>query len=181
MNDPTVTTKYPDAAKYAGWADNVYYKKSNGALVWLNNKYKLAPDADVTGYTKVGWGSYMLKKVTSYTYNGNTYTTCTKTTNNGVSTYSLDSKVTVTPASDGSTGIQQIITYEAGDYLTRMFRGYTGGGKEYGTGAVPYLLPIGTTTISSSEVLENDGYGLSSTYTGDDVYVTFATITKDYK
>ena len=169
MNDPAVTAKYPDASKYAGWADNVYFKKSNGALVWLNDKYKLALDADVTGYTKVGWGSYMLKKVTSYTYNGNTYTTCTKTTNNGVSTYLLDNKVTVTPSDD------------AGDYLTRMFRGYTGGGKEYGTGAVPYLLPIGTTTISSSEVLKNDGYGFSSTYTGDDVYVTFATITKDYK
>ncbi len=181
MNDPTVTVKYPDASKYAGWADNIYYKKSNGALVWLNSKYKLADDADVTGYTKVGWGAYMLKKVTSYTYNGTTYTTCIKATNNGVSTYTLDSKVTVTPAADGSTGIQQTITYEAGDYLTRMFRGYTGGGKEYGTGAVPYLLPIGSTTLSSSNVLKNDGYGFSSTYTGDDIYVPFATITKDYK
>ncbi|GHT21978.1 starch-binding protein [Bacteroidia bacterium] len=47
-------------------------------------------------------------------------------------------------------------TAEPADYTQWSWRGYK---DETGNSAVPYLLPIGTSTLSSSTVLNNDGYG----------------------
>jgi hypothetical protein len=46
--------------------------------------------------------------------------------------------------------------YSSADYTVRCWRGYK---DETGLSAVPYLLPISTATISSSSVLNNEGYG----------------------
>jgi len=172
---------HPDAYKFKNWADYLYYTKSANTLVWLNNKYKVTDQTAITGKYKVSWGKYLLKAVTSYTYNGTSYTKVVKTTNaDGTLTYTLDGTVNVTIASTDPTGIQKVVSYQAGDFATRLYRGYTGT-KGYGTGAVPYLMPIGTTTLSSSTVLNNNGYGFSSTYTGTDVNVEFTSVTTDYK
>lgn len=61
---------------------------------------------------------------------------------------SLYKKVT-----DANTGE---VTYESADFTTRCWRGYK---DETGLSAVPYLLPISSSTIGASEVLTNDGYG----------------------
>lgn len=49
------------------------------------------------------------------------------------------------------------ITPEPADFTVRSWYGYK---DASGMTAVPYLLPIGVSTISASSVLDNDGYGL---------------------
>lgn len=177
----SVQASYPDAQKYVSWADNLYYSKANNKITWVNNKYRITDLTTVTGKYKVSWGSYLLKKVTSYTYNGKTYTTVVKVTNtDGSATYTLDGTVTVNVPAGQSTGIQKVVAYQASDFATRIYRGYTGT-SGIGSGSVPFLLPIGTLTLSSSKVLNNNGYGFDKTYLGPDVNVVFSTITTDYK
>jgi len=198
MEDPAYEAQYPDAQKYMDWADVIYYHIENsgvandkGAITIYNPKYRVTEEeAEANGWklTKK-WGSNLVSNTTTYNYNGVEYTKCTKTTNNatGESTYALEGgnaepkKIDVVVAINEPTGITRTRTYRESDAVARMFRGYTGGGTGQGNGPVPYLLPIGTTTLTSSSVLNNDGYGFSSTYTGDDVPVVFGSITNDYK
>lgn len=182
-----VQTSYPDAVKFSNWADYLYFTKTSSAITWLNNKNRLSSVdlSQITGKTVYGikWGSYLLKTVSTYVYNNVEYTAAAKTTNaDGTVTYALSGNGTasVTVNSGEYPGITKKIVYEASDYATRLYRGYTGT-TGAGSGAVPYLLPIGTTTLSASSVLNNEGYGFSSTYTGDDVNKEFATLSSDYK
>jgi starch-binding outer membrane protein, SusD/RagB family len=177
----TVQATHPEAVKFKNWADNLYYTKSGNQLVWVNNKYKVTDPTAIAGKYKVSWGKYLLKTVTTYTYKGVSYTKVVKTTNtDGTLTYTLDGTLAVTVASTDVTGIQKVVSYQAGDFATRIYRGYTGTAG-YGTGAVPYLMPIGTTTLSSSTVLNNNGYGFSNTYVQGDVNVEFTSVVTDYK
>lgn len=198
MNDQSIMAKYSDAADYLDWADVVYYDIANSGtsnsksdITVYNPKYRVTTDeAEENGWKlSKKWGSYLISTVTTYRYNGVIYTGCTKTTNNAdeTATYALTGgdgtpkETTVTVATGSETGITRIRTYKEADALARMFRGYTGGGVGQGTGPVPYLFPIPSTTLSSSTVLNNDGYGFSTTYTGDDVPVEYGVIEKDYK
>jgi hypothetical protein len=177
----TVQSTHPDAQKFNNWADNLYYTKSGNKLFWANNKYKVTDLTTVAGKYKVSWGAYLLKKVTTYTYNGVTYTAIIKTTNaDGTLTYTLDGTVKVTIASTDVTGIQKVVSYQASDLATRLYHGYTGS-TGIGIGSVPYLMPIGTLTLSSSAVLNNNGYGFSNTYVQNDINVEFASVATDYK
>ncbi|MDD4969508.1 MAG: RagB/SusD family nutrient uptake outer membrane protein [Paludibacter sp.] len=177
----SVQSTYPNAYKFKNWADNLYYTKSGNKLVWVNNKYRVTDLTTVAGKYKVSWGTYLLKKVTTYTYNGVSYSKVTKTTNtDGTLTYSLDGLVSVTVASSDVTGIQKVVSYQAGDLATRLYRGYTGTAGA-GIGPVPYLMPIGTLTLSSSKVLNNNGYGFSNTFVQNDVNKEFASVATDYK
>ena len=116
------------------------------------------------------------------------YTACQKTTNktDGTSTYSLTGgdaepkEFSFTVEEGSETGIVRVRKYQEADAVQRMYRGYTGA-TGYGSGPVPYLLPIGATTLSSSTVLNNNGYGFSETYVGDDVPVVYTTLEKAYK
>ena len=129
-----------------------------------------------------------MRTITTYKYNGVSYTKCEKTTNktDGTSTYVLSGgdaepkEYTITVTEGDETGIIRVRKYQEADAVQRMYRGYTGA-TGYGNGPVPYLLPIGATTLSSSEVLNNDGYGFAETYVGDDVPVVFTTIEKAFK
>lgn len=173
---------YPNAQKYKNWADKLYYTKANNEIIWFNDKYKVSDENEITGKYNVNWGAYLLKKVTTYQYQGTSYTKVVKTTNttDGTSTYALDGTVSVTVTTGDSPGITKVVSYQAGDYATRIYRGYTGI-SGIGVGAVPYLLPVGTTTLSSSTVLNNNGYSFDKTYTGTDVNMEFGTISTDYK
>lgn len=198
MEDETVSAMYPEAQNYMDWADVVYYNIENSGVsnsksdITLHNpKYRVTEEeAEENGWKlSKRWGSNLVTNVTTYEYNGVIYSECTKTTNNatGEATYALakgnaepKSLNVVVPTTE-PTGITRIRTYRESDAVARMFRGYTGGGTGQGSGPVPYLMPIGTTTLTSSTVLNNEGYGFSSTYTGDDVPVIFGTISKEYK
>lgn len=177
----TVKSTYPDAEKYKGWADALYFTKTTEKINWMNDKYKITDPLLTIGKAKISWGTYLLKKVITYSYAGEKYTKVVKTTNaDGSIKYVLDDKVTVTVANSAEpTGIQKITSYQAGDFATRIFRGYTGV-TGVGSGTVPYMLPIGTTTLSSSKVLNNDGYAFAKTYVGTDVNVEFASIATDF-
>jgi len=176
-----IVSNHPDAQKFKNWADNLYYTKSGNKIIWANSKYRITDPTTITGKYKVSWGAYLLKKVTSYTYNGVTYSTVVKTTNSdGTLTYTLDGTVKVTVASTDITGIKKVESSQAGDLATRLYRGYTGN-TGIGIGSVPYLMPIGTLTLSSSKVLNNNGYGFSNTRVQNDVNVEFANFTADYK
>lgn len=175
-----VSSTYPQAIKYKNWADKLYFTKTPAKINWLNDKYKITDVSQTVGKIGISWGAYLLKKVTTYTYDGVSYTKVVKVTNtDGTITYTLDDKKTVTINSGAVSGIQRVISYQASDYATRLFRGYTGV-TGVGTGSVPYLMPIGTTTLSSSKVLNNEGYGFDKTYVGDDVNVEYTKITTDY-
>ena len=64
---------------------------------------------------------------------------------------SLYKKITAT---DGT------VTWAVADYTNYCWRGYL---DPAGVGAVPYLMPISSQTVSASSYLKNDGYGLVST------------------
>ena len=190
MNDASVIAKYPEAKDYANWADKLWYAKSGTAnrkndIKWFNEKYQIEED-DATmkaaGWASVNWGSDCIKKVTTYTYNGKEYTACSKTTNSdGSATYVLGvepSQVTVEIAAGAQSGITRYQKFQASDYATRLYRGYTGGALT-GNGVVPYLIPINITTLNASKALNNDGYGFSATDMGEGVNVDIATIVKE--
>ena len=65
--------------------------------------------------------------------------------------------------------------------MTRLYRGYSNGALT-GSGNVPYLLPIGITTLNSSSVLSNDGYGILDGETGEGINAEVCTIiNENYK
>lgn len=200
LKDGSITTQYSEliteADKYLDWANKLYCYKPEGTknaddLVWINSKYGME-EADVIArlpegaksFYSVDWGKKMLKSVTTYVYNGVEYTAKpVKSTDaeTGVVTYELkkdNQTVTVTQNEDGTTDITKKMAYQRSDYATRIYRGYTGSGM-YGEGAVPSYLPIGTTTISTSNVLNNDGYCFG--YEDAGVNVEIGTVVTMYK
>jgi hypothetical protein len=86
----------------------------------------------------------------------------------------------VTVNNGDATGITRKDVYAASDYFTRLYRGYSNGALT-GNGVVPYLLPITTETISTSSVLNNDGYHILDANMDDGVNVEVATIEREYK
>lgn len=176
-----VADKYPNAIKYKSWADNLYYSKGLNKINWVNNKYKVTDATTIVGKYKISWGKSLLKTVTTYTYKDTAYSKVVKVTNtDGSVTYTLDNKRVVNVVSGGTPGIMKVVSYQASDFATRLYRGYTGV-TGIGNGAVPYLMPIGTTTLSSSKVLNNEGYGFAKTYVGPDVNVEFTSVATEYK
>lgn len=191
--EPSLATKYPDYVKYLNCADVLYYNKAVGTksvsdLKWYNNKYGVLPDvAGKDSVNAASWGDALLKKVTTYIYNGTEYTgkPVKSTAADGTVTYTItegSKKVVITAQKDAegniNTGITRKVVYESTDYATRIFRGYTGDAG-YGKGAVPYLMPIGTTTLSTSSVLSNDGYCFG--YTGAGTNIVLGTVESPYK
>ena len=152
---------------------------------WLNTKYKLEEGTDVSGWYRLNWGSSMLKRVRTYIYNGTSYTACTKTTDasTGVKTYVLgegSSAVTVTIPAGEDSNITRNDEYQASDFATRIYRGYTNGALK-GNGIVPFYLPISTTTLNSSAALNNEGYGILANDAGEGVNVVVGTVkTENY-
>ncbi|WP_320020075.1 RagB/SusD family nutrient uptake outer membrane protein [Labilibaculum manganireducens] len=122
----------PDVAQYVDYAAKLYYQKTNGAIRFLNTKYvpEEIPETTVDEDDLENDG------------NENAYAS----TNWAKSLYSYTDNL--------ETGER---IYESADYTTRCWRGYT---DDSGISAVPYLLPISTTTISASMYLDNNGYGL---------------------
>lgn len=189
-SNPELANSYP-VAKVNGWANYLFFQKVlkgklPSDLVWINNNKELAEEYLEEHNIKadsIKWGSQLLKNVTTYLYQGKEFTACKKETKGDENTYTLGTApndVVVTVAKGEETGITRKRVYQSADFTTRLYRGYTGDtGK--GTGPVPYLMPIGTTTLSSSAVLNNEGYCFKKTYTGEGVNVTFATVETPYK
>lgn len=123
----------PDVAQYANLAYKLYYRVNNGTVVFLNTKYN--PDVIPEH----------IVDVTELDAEGNedAYAAASWAS-------SLYSYVT-----DPVTGDR---TYSSSTYTTRSWRGYT---DVTGVSAVPYLLPLSTTTVGASNYLNNDGYGLN--------------------
>ncbi|MDR0542901.1 MAG: RagB/SusD family nutrient uptake outer membrane protein [Dysgonamonadaceae bacterium] len=122
----------PEVAKYANLADVVYYERLGGTIVFLNTPDHKAAKEPVEAITESAANGYV----------------------DGAGHYAkkdwakaLYKEITAT---DGTK------TYEPADYTQWSWRGYK---DESGQAPVPYLLPIGTSTISSSTVLNNNGYG----------------------
>ncbi len=198
---PSVMSAYPEAADYVKYADKLWYKRvgstnTKADLEWFDQKYRPADDdatmeangwlqSEVVGSTtyRCRWGSQLIKRTSTYIYNGTEYTSCTKTKDNatGVTTYTLGTapaSVTFTVEGGQQSGVTRKDVYAASDYATRLYRGYANGALK-GDGNVPFLLPISVTTINASSVLSNDGYGILSNDTGEGVNVEVATITKE--
>jgi len=123
----------PEVAKYANYADYVYYQRVGGAITILNPDFKpestpvnlIDNQNSVTKeYNNTGAGEYIRANWTRDLYSS---------TNEGY----------------------------AANYILWSWRGYK---DETGQSAVPYLLPIGNSTISASTVLNNEGYGHVFTY-----------------
>lgn len=195
MNDETVMAQYPEAVNYSEWADKLYYAKVDKGsqknlksdIKWYNEKYKIAEDAatmEAAGWKSVNWGSNMIKRTRTYSFNGTDYGTTTPTKVNnedGSVTYTLGTApntVTVTVAAGEETGITRKDVYTASDYFTRLYRGYSNGALK-GNGVAPYLLPITTETLSASSVLNNDGYHIMDANMEDGINVEVATILKE--
>ena len=182
-----VEAKFPDYVNYSTWANKLWYAKSGSTntkadVKWYNQKYKADLEDEVLtadGWQSSNWGSQMIKRVRTYIYGGKDYTSCTKTVNDdGTVTYEMGTapdnvKVTV---NDGELpGITRKDVYAASDYMTRLYRGYSNGALT-GSGNVPYLLPIGITTLNSSSVLDNNGYGILDGDEGEGINAEVCTI-----
>ena len=192
LNDENVMKTYPDAVNYINWANKLWYKKVGKTnrkedIKWYNEKYQIQFD-DATmsseGWQSVNWGSQMIKRTRTYIYKGTDYGTTTpaKVVNpDGTTTYTLGTApntATVTVAEGEETGITRKDVYAASDYATRLFRGYSNGALT-GNGVAPYLIPINTETLTASSVLNNNGYRIMDTDSGDGVNVEVATIYKE--
>jgi hypothetical protein len=80
------------------------------------------------------------------------------------------SALTVTVNPDEDSNITRHDEYQASDYATRIYRGYSNGALT-GDGIVPFYLPISTTTLNSSEALSNEGYGILANSAGEGINV----------
>jgi hypothetical protein len=122
----------PEVAQYANLADVLYYERIDGTIRFFNLPEQKAALPPIDAITESAANGYV----------------------DGPGNYAQRNWVKAlyksTTATDGS------VTYEPSDYANWTWRGYK---DETGLSAVPYLLPIGTSTISSSTVLNNDGYG----------------------
>ncbi|MDR2804839.1 MAG: RagB/SusD family nutrient uptake outer membrane protein [Dysgonamonadaceae bacterium] len=122
----------PEIAQYADLADVLYYERLGGTITFLNLPDHKAATPPVDAISESDKNGYV----------------------DGEGNYAKKDWVKAlykeVTATDGS------ITYEPADYTKWSWRGYK---DETGQSAVPYLLPIGTSTLSSSSVLSNEGYG----------------------
>ena len=194
LADATVMATYPEVANYTSWAKKLWYVKAGknnlkSDIKWFNQKYQVEDDdatMQAAGWQSVNWGTNMLKRTRTYIYGGQDYGTATpvKTSNgDGTVTYRLGTAPTtvdVTVAEGEPTGITRKDVYMASDYATRLYRGYSGGALK-GDGVVPYLIPICTTTLNASNMLDNDGYRILNGYNGEGVNAEIATIEREYK
>ena len=186
-----VQTEYPDYADYATWANKLWYMKAGKKnrkedIRWYNKKYQVAED-DATlqaeGWQSVNWGSQLIKRERTYEYQGKNYgsTGSKKTNDDGSVTYSLGTapaNIEFTVQQGQPSGVTRTDVYKASDYATRLYRGYSNGALT-GNGIVPYLIPINTTTINASSVLNNDGYCFATTNMGEGINVEIATIIEE--
>ena len=192
MNNESVLAAYPEARNYTDWAPYLYYAKAGSANVkedikWYNEKWRVAEEREeleALGWVRLNWGVNCIKTVTTYTYQGKDYTACKKNPPvDGVVTYELGTEPNIVKVevNDGEyPGIIRHRKFQASDYATRLYRGYTGGALT-GNGVVPYLIPINITTLNASSVLSNEGYGFAEEYTGEGVNVDIITLDNDYK
>ena len=130
------------------------------------------------------WGTQLIKRTTTYVYNGKEYASCTKTKNadTGATTYVLGtapSSVEFVVESGNTSGVTRRDVYAASDYATRLYRGYANGALTKSDHNVPFLLPISVTTLNSSDVLSNDGYGILNNDPGEGINAVVATIEKE--
>ena len=199
---PEVQAAFPEAADYVKYADKLWWKRvgtsnTKSDLQWYSHKYR--PEADdatmeangwmyqeVVGNStyRCRWGTQLIKRVTTYVYNGKEYASCTKTKDatTGITTYTLGTapnNATFTVESGASSGVTRNDSYEASDYATRLYRGYANGALTKGDKNVPFLLPISVTTLNSSAVLSNDGYGILDNDKGEGINYKVATIVKE--
>ncbi|MBR7065692.1 MAG: RagB/SusD family nutrient uptake outer membrane protein [Prevotella sp.] len=196
-----VKAAYPEAANYVKYADKMWFKRvgatnTKADIVWYDQKYRPVDDdatMEANGWVSeevVGtstyrsrWGTQLIKRVSTYTYNGTEYASCTKSKDatTGVTTYTLGTapaQVVFTVESNQPSGVTRTDSYQASDYATRIYRGYANGALK-GDGNVPFLLPISITNLNSSAVLNNDGYGILSNQTGEGVNAIVAVIQKE--
>ncbi len=201
LNDPEVTAKYPEAANYKQYADKMWWKRTGSSnrktdIVWYDQKYRPTDDDETmkangwiseetagTSTYRSRWGAQLIKKVSTYTYNGTDYASCTKTKDAAteVTHYVLGtapSSVEFDVAADAESGVTRTDSYQASDYATRLYRGYANGAIK-GNGIVPFLLPLNVTTVSASKVLSNDGYGILDNDPGEGINEKVATIVKE--
>lgn len=201
MSTPEVRNAYPEAADYTKYADKLWWKRvghsnTKADIEWYDAKYRPADDdatmeangwmyQEVVGSStyRCRWGTQLIKRVTTYTYQGKEYTSCTKTKNaeTGATHYVLGTapnSVEFDLEAGAQSGVLRQDVYEASDYATRLYRGYANGAIK-GNGVVPFLLPISVTNLNSSAVLSNDGYGILSNETGEGVNEKVATIQKE--
>ena len=196
-----VKAAYPEAANYVKYADKMWFKRvgatnTKADIVWYDQKYRPVDDdatmeangwlsEEVVGTStyRSRWGTQLIKRVSTYTYNGTEYASCTKSKDatTGVTTYTLGTapaQVVFTVESNQPSGVTRTDSYQASDYATRIYRGYANGALK-GDGNVPFLLPISITNLNSSAVLNNDGYGILSNQTGEGVNAIVAVIQKE--
>ncbi len=123
----------PEVAQYANYAYKLYYQMKDGIVIFLNTKYE--PETIPENLVPV--------EELEQEGNEDAYAAA----NWGRSLYSYEDNPEIGER-----------TYSSADYTQRCWRGYK---DETGVSAVPYLLPISTTTTGASEYLNNDGYGLN--------------------
>ncbi len=199
---PEVQAAFPEAKDYVKYADKMWWKRVGSSntkadLQWYNTKYRPEVDdatmeADGWMYQEVvgsstyrsRWGTQLIKRVSTYTYNGTEYSSCTKTKDpsTGATKYVLGTapaSVEFTVESGGQSNVTRKDAYQASDYATRIYRGYANGALTKDNKIVPFLLPISVTTLNSSTVLSNDGYGILANETGEGINYVVATIVKE--
>jgi hypothetical protein len=125
----------------------------------------------------------MIKRTTTYIYQNKEYTSCTKTKNtDGTTKYVIgtapNSVEFTLEADDKESGVTRKDVYNASDYATRLYRGYSNGALK-GNGVAPYIIPINITTLNASSVLNNDGYMFDKTEMGEGINAEVSTIIKE--
>ena len=199
---PEVQAAFPEAADYVKYADKLWWKRVGSThtkddLQWYSPKYRPTVDdatmeADGWMYQEVvgtstyrsRWGTQLIKRVSTYTYNGTEYASCTKTKDpaTGATKYVLGTapaSVEFNVESGAESGVTRKDSYQASDYATRLYRGYANGALTKSDKNVPFLLPISVTTINASAVLNNDGYGILANETGEGINYVVANIVKE--
>ena len=191
LSDATVMSTYPEAVNYRNWANKLWYAKAGKEnrrtdIKWYDKKYKCEyDDATMTGdgWQSVNWGSQMIKRTTTYIYQNKEYTSCTKTKNtDGTTKYVIgtapNSVEFTLEADNKESGVTRKDVYNASDYATRLYRGYSNGALT-GKGVAPYIIPINITTLNASSVLNNDGYMFDKTEMGEGINAEVSTIIKE--
>jgi starch-binding outer membrane protein, SusD/RagB family len=122
----------PEVAQYSNYAPVLYYKKNGGMVEFLNVKYKpeVIPALIVPAEDLGKAGNEEAYATVNYAK-------------------ALYQKIT--------DPVTLEVTYAPANYTEYSWRGYT---DPTGIGAVPYLLPISSTTVAASKYLNNEGYGL---------------------
>ena len=134
-----VKAAYPEAANYVKYADKMWFKRvgatnTKADIVWYDQKYRPVDDdatMEANGWVSeevVGtstyrsrWGTQLIKRVSTYTYNGTEYASCTKSKDatTGVTTYTLGTapaQVVFTVESNQPSGVTRTDSYQASDY-----------------------------------------------------------------